>query len=98
MSTTSPTTGSCYRTPSLPEAAVLHALGFSLADTETYDDRVELIFTDPFGDAADTIRKHYDKQIQLNSFDFAEAFAWAKTVIFSARRRAGIPSYKGGRP
>lgn len=96
MPTSSTPTGS-YKTSSLPESAVLHALGFSLADTEACDDRVEMVFTDPFGDAADTIRKHYDKQLQLNSFDFAEAFAWAKTVIFSARRRAGIPSYKGVR-
>lgn len=98
MSTSSPPTKTCFRTTILSEAAVLRSLDYSLLGTEQRDDCIELVFEDPLRDAADTLRKHYNRELRVASFDLTEGLAWAKTVVFSARRRAGIPSNKGGRP
>ena len=96
MPSTTPPTKSCFRTTILSEAAVLRSLDYSLLGTEQRDDCIELIFDDPLQDAADTLRRHYNRELRVASFDLTEAFAWSKTIVFSARRRAGIPSYKGG--
>jgi len=84
------------KTSSFEDSALLRCLGFEFERATVENNRVSLWFLDEEDKAEEVFRLHNNEGVQVNSRDFVDALAWAKSLVFSTRSSRTSPTIQGG--
>lgn len=73
-----------YFTKDFYSACLLKATGYSFSSLEKGSDRFSLfIFSDPKGDAQETVSRYWNRQLQIEAKDLTDAIHDMKTILYS---------------